>query len=75
MFTYAKQSGGGIRPADEGEAPGSLPYVHVADTQGAFDRAIREGAEVVAPPDRVMEGVTIAIVLAPGGVKIGLSGP
>jgi uncharacterized protein len=75
MFTYAKQGGGGIRPANEGEAPCSLPYVHVADTRAAFDRAIREGAEVVAPPDRVMEGVTIAIVRAPGGVKIGFSGP
>jgi hypothetical protein len=27
------------------------------------------------PPDRVMEGVTIAIVRAPGGVPIGFSGP
>ena len=26
-------------------------------------------------PTRVMEGVTVAIVRAPGGVAIGLSGP
>jgi hypothetical protein len=27
------------------------------------------------PPERVMEGVTIAVVRAPGGVVIGFSGP
>jgi hypothetical protein len=27
------------------------------------------------PPERVMEGVTIAIVRAPGGVPIRFSGP
>jgi hypothetical protein len=52
-----------------------MPYVHVADARAAYDKALREGAESVAVPERVMEGVTIAIVRAPGGVKIGLSGP
>jgi len=27
------------------------------------------------PPERVMEGVTIAVVRAPGGIPIGFSGP
>jgi hypothetical protein len=36
---------------------------------------LNAGAEAIMPPTRVMEGVTIAIVRAPGGVPIGLSGP
>jgi hypothetical protein len=38
-------------------------------------KALHKGAEVMMPPERVMEGVTIAIVRAPGGVPIGFSGP
>lgn len=41
----------------------------------AFEKAIRAGAEDMLAPTRVMEGVTVAIVRAPGGVPIGLSGP
>jgi hypothetical protein len=37
--------------------------------------ALREGAEAMMAPERVMEGVTIAVVRAPGGVPIGFSGP
>ena len=55
--------------------PGSIPYVHVADAKAAFDRAIAEGAEEMVGPTRVMEGVTVALVRAPGGVPIGFSGP
>lgn len=33
------------------------------------------GGEEMMPPTRVMEGVTVAIVRAPGGVPIGFSGP
>lgn len=75
LFAYSKKGGGGIRTVKPPEGPGSLPYVHVADAQAAFDEAIREGAELMVPPTRVMEGVTIAIVRAPGGVPIGFSGP
>jgi predicted enzyme related to lactoylglutathione lyase len=57
------------------EVPGSIPYIHVSDTRGAFDKALQEGAEAMLPPHRVMDGVTIAIVRAPGGVAIGFSGP
>jgi 4-hydroxyphenylpyruvate dioxygenase-like putative hemolysin len=55
--------------------PGSVPTVHVEDAHAAFAKAIAEGAEEITPPIRVMEGVTIAMVRAPGGVMIGLSGP
>jgi uncharacterized glyoxalase superfamily protein PhnB len=53
----------------------STPYVHVEDTRDAFEKALREGAEEVLPPTRMMEGVSMAIVRAPGGVQIGFSGP
>jgi uncharacterized glyoxalase superfamily protein PhnB len=42
--------------------PGSVPYIHVADARAAFENALRAGAEPMLPPERVMEGVTIAIV-------------
>jgi len=75
LFTYSDQGGGGIRPNNPPEVPGSIPYVHVADTPAAFEKALREGAEEMFPPERVMEGVTIAIVRGPGGVPIDFSGP
>lgn len=75
LFSYADQGGGGIRAVSSPELPGSIPYVHVKDTQAAFDRAIKAGAEEMVRPTRVMEGVTIALVRAPGGVAIGFSGP
>jgi predicted enzyme related to lactoylglutathione lyase len=75
LFAYSDQGGGGIHRSAPPELPGSTPFVHVADAQAAFDSAVREGAEVISPPTRVMEGVTIAVVRAPGGVTIGLSGP
>jgi uncharacterized protein len=75
LFTYSQQGGGGIRLGRPPDEPGSVPYVHVAEVQAVFDRALREGATTVRPPERVMEGVTVAVVRAPGGVTIGLSGP
>ena len=75
LFAYSDKSGGAIRPNNPPELPGSLPYIHVADARAAFEKALREGAEEMMAPTRVMEGVTIAIVRAPGGVPIGLSGP
>ena len=75
LFAYSAQGGGGIRAVNPGEAPGSIPYVHVADAAAAFAEAIRAGAEMMMAPERVMEGVTVAVVRAPGGVVIGLSGP
>lgn len=75
LFAYSDQGGGGIRATHAGEAPGSVPTVHVADAREAFDNAVRAGAQALMPPTRVMEGVTIALVRAPGGIKIGFSGP
>ncbi len=75
LFAYSDQGGGGIRQVNPAETPGSIPYVHVADARAAYDSALRAGAEEMLPPDSVMEGVTIAIVRAPGGVPIGFSGP
>lgn len=75
LFAYADQGGGGIRRNNPPEVPGSIPYIHVPDAQAAFDKALREGAEEMLPPTRMMEGVTVAIVRAPGGVPIGFSGP
>lgn len=75
LFAFSDSGGGGIRPNHPSEAPGSVPFVHVADTRAAFQKALSEGAEEISPPSRVMEGVTIALVRAPGGVPIGFSGP
>jgi predicted enzyme related to lactoylglutathione lyase len=75
LFAYSDKGGGGIRSTNPPEVPGSVPYVHVADARAAFEKALREGAEEMLPPERVMEGVTIAMVRAPGGVPIGFSGP
>jgi uncharacterized protein len=75
LFAYSEQGGGGIRRNASDEVPGSIPYVHVEDCQAAFDRAVEAGAEPMLLPTRVMEGVTTAVVRAPGGVPIGFSGP
>jgi uncharacterized protein len=75
LFAYSAQGGGAVRAINPPEVPGSIPYVHVADAAAAFSKALAAGAEEMMPPTRGMEGVTIAIVRAPGGVPIGLSGP
>ena len=75
LFTYSDKGGGGIRSNTPPEMPGSIPYVHVADARAAFEKALQEGAQEMLAPERVMEGVSIAIVRAPGGVVIGFSGP
>ena len=75
LFYYSDKGGGAIRANNPPEIPGSIPYIHVADCKASYDKALAEGAEEMMSPTRVMEGVTIAIVRAPGGVPIGLSGP
>lgn len=75
LFAYSDKGGGGIREIKPFETPGSTFTVHVADCQESFDKAVREGAEAMMPPTRIMEGVTIAMVRAPGGVPVGFSGP
>ena len=71
LFAYSEMGGGGIRPNNPPEIPGSIPYIHVEDARGAFEKAIREGAEEMLAPERVMAGVTVAIVRAPRGGPIG----
>jgi len=56
------------------EAPGSTPTVHFEDTDKAYEATLAAGAESVDPPRRVMEGVRVAMVRAPGGVLIGSLG-
>ncbi|MFI5099905.1 MAG: hypothetical protein ACHQE5_05240 [Actinomycetes bacterium] len=75
LFAYSEQGGGGIRGTGPGETPGSTPTVHVQDAQMAYDAAIAAGATSVTAPTAVMDGVCLAMVRAPGGVLIGLSGP
>jgi len=75
LFAYSPMGGGGIRATKASETPGSTFTVHVADAQASFDKALNEGAEALVPPTRVMPGVTIAVVRAPGGVPVGFSGP
>jgi|SRR5215831_6603537 len=75
LFRYSTKGGGAVRSVNPPEIAGSLPYVHVADTTAAFARALEAGAVEMMPPTRIMEGVTVAIVRAPGGVPIGFSGP
>ena len=74
LFAYSDQGGGGVRGLMPNESPGSSFTVHVADAHEAYARALTEGAEPVTPPYRVMEGVTVAVVKAPGGVRVGFSG-
>ena len=75
LFAYSDKGGGAIRPVNPPERPGSIPYVHVEDAHAAFEKAIGAGGEEMLAPTRVMDGVTVAIVRAPGGVPIGFSGP
>lgn len=75
FFTYSDKGGGAIRANNPPEIPGSIPYIHVADCQASYDKALMEGAEEMMSPTPVMEGVTVAIVRAPGGVPVGISGP
>ena len=75
LFAYSDLGGGGIRPINPSETPGSSFTVHVADARAAFETALREGAEEMVPPTPIMPGVTIAVVRAPGGVPVGFSGP
>ena len=75
LFAYSDQGGGGVRSLASGEQPGSTPFIHVEDAHAAFAKAIQAGAEEIKAPERMAEGVTIALVRAPGGVPIGFSGP
>lgn len=75
LFAYSDAGGGGIRQTGPDEVPGSIPTVHVADTQATYEAALAAGAEPVTSPTKIMDGVCTAMVRAPGGALIGFSGP
>lgn len=75
LFAYSDHGGGGISRTPPGMTPGSTPFVHVEDARDAYAQALAAGAEPILAPESPMPGVTIALVRAPGGVAIGLSGP
>lgn len=74
-FAYSDRGGGGVRATSAGEVPGATPSVHVEDTDASYAAALAAGAQPVAAPETIMPGVRVALVRAPGGVLIGLSGP
>ena len=63
--------GGGIGGAMDGNNRTTV-YIEVADVQASLDKAAANGAAVVMPKMKVMEGVTIAMFTDPGGNVIGL---
>jgi predicted enzyme related to lactoylglutathione lyase len=72
MWSHATRTGGGIRANNAPEMPGTIPYVEVASMKAAYDKALKNGATPMMPPDQVPGGMGwIAIVQAPGGVPIG----
>jgi predicted enzyme related to lactoylglutathione lyase len=75
LFTYSDTGGGGIHAGGPAEDLGSVPFIHVADVHTSFAKAVEQGAVAIRPPEKVIEGVCVAVVRAPGGVLIGLSGP
>jgi PhnB protein len=54
--------GGGVR-----RATSSFLYVYVQDTDAAFDRAVRAGAEIIEPPAETPYGDRRATVADPWG--------
>ena len=74
MFSYSDMGGGGIRRLGPTEQPGALPYVSVPNLKAAWDKALKAGAQPVAPPLKVQDNLWIATVKAPGGILIGLAG-
>ena len=49
LFAYSDTGGGGIRPNNPGELPGSVPYVHVADALAAFREGVEGGGRSGVP--------------------------
>ncbi len=72
MWQTEMGTGGGIRPHNPPETPGSIPYIEVADIRATFAAAIASGAMEMMSPMALAGGMGwIAIVAAPGGVTIG----
>lgn len=72
MWQTKMGTGGGIRANNPPEVPGSIPYVEVSDIKAAFNKALKNGAAEMFPPNKLPgKAGWIAIVSAPGGVAIG----
>jgi len=55
IFSHSRTRAAVDREIKPFETPGSNFTVHVSDCQEAFDKAVREGAEPMMPPTRIME--------------------
>jgi lactoylglutathione lyase len=63
-------------PADRGDSPPSFEVCFVThDVHGAFERAVREGAEAVTPPHTKPWGQDVAYVRDPDGNLVELASP
>ena len=65
--------GGGIGQMPEGEAGFVTIYVEVPDLEAALVKAESLGGTRIMGPEKVMEGVEVAIFLDPEGHAIGLA--
>jgi len=63
-----------MRPAGGRPAGVEIAFL-TTDVPAAFDKAIQEGAQSIAPPKRMPWGLEVAYVRAPEGTVIGLSEP
>ena len=75
LFAYSEQGGGGIRATGDGEAPGRPRRCTSRTPTPRTPPRSRPAPSPLGAPETIMPGVRIAMVRAPGGVLIGLSGP
>jgi lactoylglutathione lyase len=65
-----------FRPAAAGESAPAFEVCFVSDdVGGAFDRAVREGAEPVTPPQTKPWGQDVAYVRDPDGTLVEIASP
>lgn len=63
---------GSIRKLAEGANAFASLYVRVADLDGAIERAVARGAELVVPRRDPEGGASVAVIRGPGGVAFGI---
>lgn len=63
---------GSIRQLAEGAAPFTSLYVRVADLDGAIEKALARGAELVVPRRDPEGGASVAVIRAPSGHAFGV---
>ena len=65
-----------FRPAPAGESAPAFEVCFVSDdVQGAFERAVREGAEPVTAPQTKPWGPDVAYVRDPDGTRVEIASP